>query len=71
MLNAKYNEEKIKLEKYIKEKQLKRDKEEKEFLLEKSQYKINTDLKLNELKNKAEMVPRLQYYFEHCQKTKK
>ena len=71
MLNAKYNEEKVKLKKYKKEKQLKKDKEEKEFLLEKNQFKINTDLKLNKLKNKSEMVPKLQYYFENCQKTKK
>lgn len=71
MLNAKYNEEKIKLEQYKKEKKLKKDKEEKEFLLEKNQFKINTDLKLNELKNKAEIVPKLQYFFEKSQKPKK
>lgn len=71
MLNNKYNEEKIKLENYKKEKKLKKDKEEKQFLLEKNQFKINTDLKLNELKNKSEMVPKLQFYFENMQKTKK
>ena len=70
MLNAKYNEEKIKLTKYKKEKQLKRDKEEKEFLLEKKKFKINTDLKLNELKNKSEMAQKLKYYFENCPKSK-
>ena len=71
MLNAKYNEEKIKLEKYKKEKKLKKNKEEKEFLLEKNQFKINIDLKLNELKNKSDIVPKLQFYFENIQKTKK
>ena len=45
-----------------------KNKEEKKYLLEKNQFKINTDLKLNELKNKSEMVPKLQYYFEKCQK---
>ena len=56
ILNAKYNKEKIKLMKYEKEKKLKKDKEEKEFLLEKNHFRIKTDLQLNELKNKSEMV---------------
>ena len=39
--------------------------------MEKNQFKINTDLKLNELKNKAEIVPKLQHFFEKSQKPKK
>lgn len=65
IINEKRNEEKIKLMKYEKNKIIQNEKKKKKFLLDKNQLKIDTNLKLNDLKNKSEMVPKLIYFFEN------
>lgn len=67
IINEKRNEEKIKLMKYEKNKIIENEKKKKKFLLEKNQLKIDTNLKLNDLKIKSEMIPKLIYYFENSQ----
>ena len=50
---------------YEKNKKLLKEKKEKEFLLKKNQFKINTKLKINDLKNKSELVSKLSQYFDN------
>ena len=51
--------------KYKKDKIIEKEKTEKKFLLEKNKFNIDTKLKINDLKNKSEMVPKLIFYFEN------
>ena len=64
IINEIKNKLKIKLKKYQKDKILQKEKEEKNYIIKKNQFKIDTNLKINELKNKTELVPQLIKYFE-------
>ena len=65
IINELENKAKIELMEYEKDKKMIKEKKEKEFLLKKNQYKINTKLKINDLKNKSELVSKLSHYFDN------
>ena len=65
LLNEMRNNKKIELKKYEKNKIIEKEKKQKEFELEKNQFKIDTKLKLNKIKMKADIARKLTYYFEN------
>ena len=65
IINEIKNKLKIKLKKCKKEKILQEEKEEKNYIIKKNQFKIDINLKINDLKNKTELVPKLIIYFEN------
>ena len=65
IINDLENKARIELMKYEKNKKMLKEKKEKEFLLKKNQFKIKTKLKINDLKNKSELVSKLSHYFDN------
>ena len=63
-INDVENNAKVELIKYKKDKILEKENQIKKYLLDKNKLKIKTNLEINDLKHKSEMVPRLMLYFD-------